>query len=1303
MASETSAVCVAVRVRPLNARESPLECTVTVLNDHTITLTDVSNATMGASSSNTGQQHVFAFDKIFWSVPPHVLPLFPSAVAPPTFTPRSSIGETATSNNVSRSASLFGAPSACSRNNSYIGSLYEPISATTSRVPFSGLPCFANVPAYDDQASVYAFIGPRMYESVMTGYNSCLFAYGQTGSGKTHSLLGPPEYVSLRSEERGIMPRLCEDLFELMRKEREEDESISYNVECSFLEIYCERVHDLLFHGGGGGRDTAAAAGGAGAAPLQSPSASSQSSLRIRQHPSRGPYVEGLSLVKVRDAEGVMKQLMSGLRERATAETRMNEYSSRSHAILQLHITRVAVVREEAAVVTKTRVCKVNMVDLAGSERVSQSGVTGDRFEEARNINLSLTTLGRVILQLSEKQSGKHVIPAYRDSVLTWLLSDSLGGNSKTIMLATIAPSAYCYQQTINTLRFAGVTKKVINVATVNEDHHFQKLIAAMRQQIVKLTLQLEKGKAAEVHREEIQAFRRERDELEAQIDSMRATMSTMVPATEVATLQRRITDLEEDNAQLQKEKNQVQRQLVSTTTALREELTQKRGEIMKLHEALLRKDGELQESLRRYREETVRRETSSQQLEQQQHVASSAVVDTREGVGPSQSPPAAWKENVVSSGFEAPPPLVIAGRSPRHEEELERRVGVLTKELKAQQERAEEAEKAKSSLQEKMKMLQQEQDAMAQLLEETQQRFAEKAHALDMAQSDLAATRTMLRAERGANSAAEGKNGLFAQLENVRAEYLSEKKTNIDLLMRVSRVEQQLSKLKKDAATKTRDINELEQLLLEETETSERYYIWLRYSQDELSILSSFLRRTLSARRKRIAALKGKMNSSVGSHAGDSVDLAGILWEQAVWDCARGEAYSRALLEQERLNAIIEMLGQKKVLYELSSGAAKDELMTLRALAAEAAEEPQRLRRKVKSLELLIEKASEERLNMQVTIQNSENARERLSRQVEELTNQLEQLQQNNNALIEKIVEEHSSRNMLGTCSVVSGSDSTSQEDELQEAEDTGKRQFQQLQRRLEKQVAQYQEELGLLHAQLEKERHDKAEKRRSMQRERDEFTQELRRVRNECKASISESAQIVRDYEIRIKELQEMITTLRSALEEEYNNADKAKDEMLRAGMEKRETLMELRRVIASRDALEMSRNDDEKRFNELRTQVRELQLAYYKLEQQLTGMKTHTPDVYINIDRSFGTDDGENSWMLKAQREKEVLERQKRSVQRINNELLATVRQRNESLRAVHRQITKIQRGGVSPDMAEMEIGDDNSPLGAQLKFE
>ncbi|ESL07217.1 kinesin [Trypanosoma rangeli SC58] len=1319
MASETSAVFVTVRVRPLNARESPLECAVTVLDDHTITLMDLSTTTMNASNSISAQQHVFTFDKIFWSVPPHVLPFYPSAATPPTSSRRLSVVEGMAQNVAFRSASFASTgPLVCTRSNSLVSNLSDTSSATTLRVPFSGLPCFARVPEYDDQESVYGFIGPRLYEAVMTGYNACLFAYGQTGSGKTHSLLGPPEDHSLRSEERGIMPRLCNDLFELMRKEREEDESVTYNVECCFLEIYCERVHDLLFHSTGGGgtgshRDSVTA-GGAGAGHVPSSSSSSQPSLRVRQHPARGPYVEGLLLVKVRDAEGVMKQLLTGLRERATSATRMNEHSSRSHAILQLHITRVTVVREEAAVVTKTRVCKVNMVDLAGSERVAQSGVTGDRFEEARNINLSLTTLGRVILQLSEKQSGKRVIPAYRDSVLTWLLSDSLGGNSKTMMLATIAPSSYCYQQTLNTLRFAGVTKKVINVATVNEDSHFQKLIAALRQQIVRLTLQLEEGKAAEVHHEEIQAIRRERDELESQLVSMRTTMLTMVPATELTVLKRRVADLDEANEQLRKEKSELQRKLISSTTALREELAQQRGEIMSLHEALLRKGGELEEWRRRHREALVGHAQSQPKLQQQQqYVESASSADTKAGPEPERSSTPAWHQSISFNGAEAPPPLVVAARSLRHGEALERRVGVLTKEVKAERQRADEAERVRKGLQEKFRTLQQELDAAARLLDETQQRLAEKAHLLDVMQSDLAATRTMLRVERSTKSTAERESQLVAQLEQARSEYFNEKKTNVDLLMRVSKAEQHELKLKKDLAAKTQDVHELEQLLLEETETSERYYLRLRYYRDVFGISMSHLRRSLAAHKRRVATLRDGVESGGGGCAGEvgRVDVAGLGWEAAAYECARSEAYGRALLEQECLNATLELLGQKTLLYELVTGAANDELLTLRAMYAEDAEEPQRLRCKVAALESTIEKTTEERLQWQATLQASESARKRLSRQVEDLTDQVEQLQQSNNALIAKVVEAQSSDELHARGVASSDGDQLPYEEERQETEEVetqpvqGKQQKRQhllLQRRLEKQLAQYQEELGLLHAQLEKERNDKAERSRCMQREKEGFAQELKRVRSECNASIKESTQIVKDYETRLNELHEMITTLRAALEEECNNADKARDEMIRADLAKREMMEELGRVTASRDALSMRCDDAERRFSDLHRHVQELQMAYYELERQLSGIAPSTADVYLTIDRGDdGSGDGEGSWMLKAQREKEVLERQKRSVQRLNEELLATVRQRNESLRAVLREITKIQRGGVSPDMTELIAANDNSPLSQQLK--
>lgn len=411
----------------------------------------------------------------------------------------------------------------------------------------ASLSAAGDVGSPNDQQAVYEYLGPMLCQHTMQSYNSCLFAYGQTGSGKTYSMIGrlataPPSLHQntttgavtglVSGDEDGIVPRLCEDLFRRMKAEREHNSAVTHRVECTFVEIYCERVRDLI------GQASASPGGGStppslplGAPPpLLQPQPPHPHSLRVRQHPNRGPYVEGAQLVSVKDAADVMHLLQLGLRERATAETKMNDQSSRSHAILQLHVTRVEVARatasessggSAAAVVTKTRSSKVNLVDLAGSERVLQSGATsGDRFEEARNINLSLHSLGRVIQVLADRSAAvpHHLpssaqsvattppqqvscaaVPPYRESVLTWLLSDSLGGNSKTIMLATVAPSAACHSQTVSTLRFACIAKRVVNVASINEDAHFHRLVSELREQILRLSMQLEEAKQGHV------------------------------------------------------------------------------------------------------------------------------------------------------------------------------------------------------------------------------------------------------------------------------------------------------------------------------------------------------------------------------------------------------------------------------------------------------------------------------------------------------------------------------------------------------------------------------------------------------------------------------------------------------------------------------------------------------------------------------------------------------------------------------------------------------------------------------------
>jgi hypothetical protein len=292
---------------------------------------------------------------------------------------------------------------------------------------------------------------------------------------------------------------------------------------------------------------------------------------------------------------GVLKLLLTGLRDRVTAGTNMSEHSSRSCAIMQLQVTEVMADTDESAgaVVTRTRVCKATMVDLAGSEHVSQSGIRDDRFEKAKNIDLSLSTLRRVIQQFSEQQYDKHVEPAHRNSVLTWLLSDSLGGNSKMIMLATVAPSACCYQQALITLRFAGAAKRVVKVASVSKKRHFQQFIARLRQRIVQLTLLLEGGKAAEVHLGKIDTPKQEKEGLLSENDVPKAKVAAASAKTVLQSPRKRVKELESGNEELRLEGQSLQQRMLSSTATLRDEVAQQRAAAPRLHESLSKQEAE--------------------------------------------------------------------------------------------------------------------------------------------------------------------------------------------------------------------------------------------------------------------------------------------------------------------------------------------------------------------------------------------------------------------------------------------------------------------------------------------------------------------------------------------------------------------------------------------------------------------------------------------------------------------------------------------------------------------------------------
>uniref|UniRef100_A0A0K8TKQ0 Putative kinesin-like protein n=1 Tax=Tabanus bromius TaxID=304241 RepID=A0A0K8TKQ0_TABBR len=304
------------------------------------------------------------------------------------------------------------------------------------------------------QEQVYKDLGLDVIDCAFQGYNACVFAYGQTGSGKTYTMMGS-------SQNPGLIPRICQELFNRIKLGQET--GTGYRTQASYLEIYNERVKDLL-----GAQST-----GHG--------------LRVREHRTLGPYVENLSQHIVNDYEEIQECLVRGNIQRTTASTNMNDTSSRSHAIFTITFVQAGFLND----MPSETVSKIHLVDLAGSERANATGATGQRLKEGAHINKSLVTLGSVISALADQtnrteQNKRILYIPYRDSVLTWLLKDSLGGNSKTIMVAAISPADCNYSETLSTLRYANRAKNIINKPTVNEDPNV-KLIRELRDEICKL------------------------------------------------------------------------------------------------------------------------------------------------------------------------------------------------------------------------------------------------------------------------------------------------------------------------------------------------------------------------------------------------------------------------------------------------------------------------------------------------------------------------------------------------------------------------------------------------------------------------------------------------------------------------------------------------------------------------------------------------------------------------------------------------------------------------------------------------
>eukprot|EP01060_Flectonema_neradi_P033576 TRINITY_DN5672_c0_g1_i1.p1 TRINITY_DN5672_c0_g1~~TRINITY_DN5672_c0_g1_i1.p1 ORF type:complete len:977 (+),score=259.77 TRINITY_DN5672_c0_g1_i1:46-2976(+) len=475
-----------------------------------------------------------------------------------------------------------------------------------------------------DQENVFQRTGIAAVGDAFKGYHTCIFAYGQTGSGKTHTMLGS-------AEDPGITPRLISHLYDELEAMEKNKPSWEYNIEISFMEIYNEKVKDLLstvneqpkpqrknskaFPSPGGvsallgesneprsklgrrksslhtkksgiGLKRPSFNVGKGTAPVEDEYAD----LRVRSSPSVGIFVEGLTRIGrkqgINCASDVMKLMEFGMNHRTTAATAMNDTSSRSHAVFQICLTM------KNSVQGTQRYAHINLVDLAGSEKVKMSKAEGQTLTEATKINLSLSTLRRVIDVLIDNSNRKKgqpkQLPPYRESLLTWILSESLGGNSKTMMIATISPAESNREDTLNTLRYALKTKAIINTVKVNEQKS-SVMLSGMQKEMARLREQLNDPVAARSE-EEIEEMKAQQEmlmrEMEqnaaaAEIEAKRVSEHLEAIKRKEAEAQAKAKELEELKDENIGEKNLVAKEEAAEkeiyVTKAREELTKVR------------------------------------------------------------------------------------------------------------------------------------------------------------------------------------------------------------------------------------------------------------------------------------------------------------------------------------------------------------------------------------------------------------------------------------------------------------------------------------------------------------------------------------------------------------------------------------------------------------------------------------------------------------------------------------------------------------------------------------------------------
>jgi hypothetical protein len=436
------------------------------------------------------------------------------------------------------------------------------------------------------QKEIYATLGKPLVKFAWDGYNACIFAYGQTSSGKTYTMMGT-------KRDPGIIPRLCRDLFEKIENDEAAQLSAAQGspqssldspalspsaqfakkggrrltkVTVSYMEIYNEQVRDLL-------KPKPKNAKPKFSTRMNFDPEDEYQSLKVRQHPLHGPFVEGITTVDVDNWLECVKYIRQGNDVRSQCATEMNESSSRSHAIFQMVITQTEALgaRVRGKDVTNHKVSKVNLVDLAGSERILRTNVTGKHLQEANSINQSLSTLRRVIDALvnRKKCSQQSIVVPYRESMLTWILSDNFGGNSKTAMIANVSPHSSNFSETESTLRYATLARGIINRVRVNEDPS-AKLIRELQNQLKALQEEMQRGpQQSRVHEleEEINESKRAISELQEREERMQRMISESKAReeklrTDVETHQKGEERWKQEAEKLRKEKEELKKAL---------------------------------------------------------------------------------------------------------------------------------------------------------------------------------------------------------------------------------------------------------------------------------------------------------------------------------------------------------------------------------------------------------------------------------------------------------------------------------------------------------------------------------------------------------------------------------------------------------------------------------------------------------------------------------------------------------------------------------------------------------------------